>query len=194
MSVFIVRTTTTRSRTVRQLPTDVEQVAKAFRRTEHLGKQSARGLRGLRRESGAQCKRRQHGRSVVRYEQDSALCQCRSLLLFVQGRLSNQSGHRSKCDRRVTSWFTQDSSRCVTDFRSQVTRYYKWPLEKLFRDLRQQVMPKLANDNYGGLVCDSITRVIRPGWARNTANRWYFFCYFSFVILTATKHGLDINL
>lgn len=55
---------------------------------------------------------------------------------------------------------------------TEVTRYYKWPLEKLFRDLRQQVMPKLANDNYGGLVCDSITRVIRPGWARNTANRW----------------------
>lgn len=33
-------------------------------------------------------------------------------------------------------------------------------------------MPKLANDNFGGLVCDSITRVVRPGWARNTNNRW----------------------
>ena len=55
---------------------------------------------------------------------------------------------------------------------TEVTRYYKWPLEKLFRDLRQQVMPKLANDNFGGLVCDSITRVVRPGWARNTNNKW----------------------
>ena len=55
---------------------------------------------------------------------------------------------------------------------SEVSKYYKWPLEKLFRDLRQQVMPKLANDNHGGLVCDSITRVVRPGWARNTNNRW----------------------
>lgn len=54
----------------------------------------------------------------------------------------------------------------------EVSKYYKWPLEKLFRDLRQQVMPKLANDNYGGLVCDSLTRVVRPGWARNTNNRW----------------------
>ena len=44
---------------------------------------------------------------------------------------------------------------------AEITRYYKWPLEKLFRDLRQQVMPKLANDNYGALVCDSITRVVR---------------------------------
>lgn len=33
-------------------------------------------------------------------------------------------------------------------------------------------MPKLANDNYGALVCDSITRVVRPGWVRNTANKW----------------------
>lgn len=49
---------------------------------------------------------------------------------------------------------------------AEITKYYKWPLEKLFRDLRQQVMPKLASDNYGGLVCDSITRVVRPGWAR----------------------------
>lgn len=55
---------------------------------------------------------------------------------------------------------------------SEVSKYYKWPLEKLFRDLRQQVMPKLANDNHGGLVCDSVTRVVRPGWARNTNNRW----------------------
>jgi hypothetical protein len=55
---------------------------------------------------------------------------------------------------------------------TEVSRYYKWPLEKLFRDLRQQVMPKLANDNFGGLVCDSITRVVRPGWAKNTNNRW----------------------
>lgn len=55
---------------------------------------------------------------------------------------------------------------------TEVTRYYKWPLEKLFRDLHAQIMPKLAKDSSGNLVCDSITRVVRPGWARNTNDRW----------------------
>lgn len=54
----------------------------------------------------------------------------------------------------------------------EVTKYYKWPLEKLFRDLHAQIMPKLAPDSTGNLVCDSITRVVRPGWARNTNDRW----------------------
>lgn len=54
----------------------------------------------------------------------------------------------------------------------EVTKYYKWPLEKLFRDLHAQIMPKLAPDSTGSLVCDSITRVVRPGWARNTNERW----------------------
>ncbi|RWS10097.1 uncharacterized protein B4U79_04425 [Dinothrombium tinctorium] len=76
---------------------------------------------------------------------------------------------------------------------TEVARYYKWPLEKLFRDLRQQVMPKLANDNYGGLVCDSITRVVRPGWARNTNNRWLVVIntdhYQQFVSEVICRHG-----
>lgn len=55
---------------------------------------------------------------------------------------------------------------------TEVTKYYKWPLEKLFRDLHAQIMPKLAQDSSGSLVCDSITRVVRPGWARNTNERW----------------------
>lgn len=55
---------------------------------------------------------------------------------------------------------------------TEVTKYYKWPLEKLFRDLRHQVMPSLANDLHGGLVCDSITRIVRPGWSKNTNGRW----------------------
>lgn len=55
---------------------------------------------------------------------------------------------------------------------TEVTKYYKWPLEKLFRDLHAQIMPKLAPDSTGNLVCDSITRVVRPGWARNTNERW----------------------
>lgn len=55
---------------------------------------------------------------------------------------------------------------------TEVTKYYKWPLEKLFRDLHAQIMPKLASDSSGNLVCDSITRVVRPGWARNTNDRW----------------------
>lgn len=55
---------------------------------------------------------------------------------------------------------------------TEVTKYYKWPLEKLFRDLHAQIMPKLAQDSTGNLVCDSITRVVRPGWARNTNEKW----------------------
>lgn len=55
---------------------------------------------------------------------------------------------------------------------TEVTKYYKWPLEKLFRDLHAQIMPKLAQDSSGNLVCNSITRVVRPGWARNTNDRW----------------------
>ncbi|XP_025016334.1 protein spaetzle 4 [Tetranychus urticae] len=76
---------------------------------------------------------------------------------------------------------------------TEVARYYKWPLEKLFRDLRNQVMPKLANDNYGGLVCDSITRVVRPGWARNTNNRWLVVintdAYQQYVTEVLCRHG-----
>ena len=76
---------------------------------------------------------------------------------------------------------------------TEVTRYYKWPLEKLFRDLRNQVMPKLANDNYGGLVCDSITRVVRPGWARNTNGRWLVIIntdnYQQYVTEVVCRHG-----
>lgn len=33
-------------------------------------------------------------------------------------------------------------------------------------------MPSLANDQHGGLVCDSITRIVRPGWSKNTNGRW----------------------
>lgn len=55
---------------------------------------------------------------------------------------------------------------------TEVTKYYRWPLEKLFRDLHAQIMPKLAQDSNGNLVCDSVTRVVRPGWARNTNDRW----------------------
>lgn len=55
---------------------------------------------------------------------------------------------------------------------TEVTKYYRWPLEKLFRDLHAQIMPKLAQDTNGNLVCDSVTRVVRPGWARNTNDRW----------------------
>lgn len=79
----------------------------------------------------------------------------------------------------------------------EVSKYYKWPLEKLFRDLRQQVMPKLANDNYGGLVCDSLTRVVRPGWARNTNNRWLVVIntdhYQQFVTEVICRNGPSAN-
>lgn len=77
----------------------------------------------------------------------------------------------------------------------EVTKYYKWPLEKLFRDLRHQVMPKLANDNLGGLVCDSVTRVVRPGWAKNTNNRWLVIIntdiYQQYVTEIVCRHGPD---
>lgn len=75
----------------------------------------------------------------------------------------------------------------------EVTKYYKWPLEKLFRDLRHQIMPKLANDNYGGLVCDSVTRVVRPGWTKNTNNRWLVIIntdiYQQYVTEIVCRHG-----
>lgn len=48
----------------------------------------------------------------------------------------------------------------------------KWPLEKLFRDLKKQRMPRIAENADGALVCDSITRMIRPGWAKNNNGRW----------------------
>ncbi|XP_015928463.1 neurotrophin 1 [Parasteatoda tepidariorum] len=58
------------------------------------------------------------------------------------------------------------------DVVSQVIKYMKWPLEKLFRDLKQQRMPRIAENADGALVCDSITRMIRPGWAKNNNGRW----------------------
>ena len=76
---------------------------------------------------------------------------------------------------------------------TEVTKYYKWPLEKLFRDLRHQVMPTLANDNTGGLVCDSITRIVRPGWAKNTNGRWLVVIntdhYQQYVTEVICRHG-----
>ncbi|KAF8763747.1 Neurotrophin 1 like protein [Argiope bruennichi] len=58
------------------------------------------------------------------------------------------------------------------DVVSQVIKYMKWPLEKLFRDLKHQRMPRIAENADGALVCDSITRMIRPGWAKNNNGRW----------------------
>ncbi|RWS27363.1 Protein spaetzle-like protein [Leptotrombidium deliense] len=91
--------------------------------------------------------------------------------------------------RHYCSYHEDYPSKVVTE----VTRYYKWPLEKLFRELRQQVMPKLANDNYGGLVCDSVTRVVRPGWAKNTDNRWVVAInndrYEQFISEVICRHG-----
>jgi hypothetical protein len=76
---------------------------------------------------------------------------------------------------------------------TEVTKYYKWPLEKLFRDLRHQVMPTLSNDNTGGLVCDSITRIIRAGWAKNTNGRWLVVIntdyYQQYVTEVICRHG-----
>ena len=76
---------------------------------------------------------------------------------------------------------------------TEVTKYYKWPLEKLFRDLRHQVMPTLANDNTGGLVCDSITRIVRPGWSKNTNGRWLVVIntdhYQQYVTEVICRHG-----
>ncbi|XP_013781207.1 uncharacterized protein LOC106465528, partial [Limulus polyphemus] len=58
------------------------------------------------------------------------------------------------------------------DIVTTVSKYMKWPFEKLFRDLKFIKMPKPANTGYGALVCDSITRIVRPGWAKNTNGRW----------------------
>lgn len=55
---------------------------------------------------------------------------------------------------------------------SKIAKYYKYPLESMFRDLQHQVMPTLAKDSTGGLVCDSATNLIRIGWAMNTNGRW----------------------
>ncbi|OQR67591.1 hypothetical protein BIW11_13431 [Tropilaelaps mercedesae] len=54
----------------------------------------------------------------------------------------------------------------------QVTKYLKWPLEKLFRDLRGLHSLTLTDLGSGSLVSDSITKIIRPGWARNPNGKW----------------------
>lgn len=59
-----------------------------------------------------------------------------------------------------------------TEIVSKITKYYKYPLESIFKDLQKQVMPTLAQDSAGGLVCDSTTRLLRVGWAMNTNARW----------------------
>ncbi|XP_076315531.1 neurotrophin 1-like [Tachypleus tridentatus] len=58
------------------------------------------------------------------------------------------------------------------DIVTTVTKYLKWPLEKLFRDLKYVRMPKLADAELGKLVCESLTRIVRPGWAKNTNGYW----------------------
>lgn len=42
----------------------------------------------------------------------------------------------------------------------------------MFNELQKQVMPTIAKENAGGLVCDSVTQLIRVGWAMNTNGRW----------------------
>ncbi|XP_023242549.1 uncharacterized protein LOC111640738 [Centruroides sculpturatus] len=59
-----------------------------------------------------------------------------------------------------------------TEIVTQVVKYMKWPLEKLFKDLRTLQMPKLAELGDGSLVCDSQTKIVRPGWAKNVNGRW----------------------
>ncbi|KAH7982298.1 hypothetical protein HPB52_003831 [Rhipicephalus sanguineus] len=58
------------------------------------------------------------------------------------------------------------------DVVTEVTRFLRWPLEKLFRDLRHSQGPPLADDGSGSLDCDTVTRIVRPGWAKNTLGRW----------------------
>ncbi|XP_003740558.1 protein spaetzle 4-like [Galendromus occidentalis] len=70
---------------------------------------------------------------------------------------------------------------------NQVTKYLKWPLEKLFRDLRDLHPPTLADSEKGSLVCDSITRIIRPGWARNTNGKWLVVINTAYHIQTVTE-------
>ncbi|XP_064458829.1 uncharacterized protein LOC135369096 [Ornithodoros turicata] len=55
---------------------------------------------------------------------------------------------------------------------TQVTRYLKWPLEKLFKDLRHLRSATPISTDGGALVCDSLTHAIRPGWVKNTDGRW----------------------
>lgn len=55
---------------------------------------------------------------------------------------------------------------------SRIMKFYKYPLESMFKDMQQQVMPTLAKDNVGGLVCDTTTQLVRVGWAMNTNGRW----------------------
>ncbi len=54
-------------------------------------------------------------------------------------------------------------------------------------------MPTLANDNTGGLVCDSVTRIIRAGWAKNTNGRWLVVIntdyYQQYVTEVICRHG-----
>ncbi|KAH9361484.1 hypothetical protein HPB48_004573 [Haemaphysalis longicornis] len=59
-----------------------------------------------------------------------------------------------------------------SDVVTQVTKFLRWPLEKLFRDLRHSHTPPLADDGNGALACDATTRIVRPGWAKNTNGRW----------------------
>lgn len=70
---------------------------------------------------------------------------------------------------------------------NQVTKYLKWPLEKLFRDLRDLQPPTLADSENGNLVCDSMTRIIRPGWARNTNGKWLVVINTPYHIQTVTE-------
>nr|XP_054919054.1 uncharacterized protein LOC129380887 [Dermacentor andersoni] len=58
------------------------------------------------------------------------------------------------------------------DVVTEVTKFLRWPLEKLFRDLRHSRSPPLADDGSGSLACDTVTRIVRPGWAKNTLDRW----------------------
>ncbi|XP_002413652.3 uncharacterized protein LOC8039702 [Ixodes scapularis] len=85
--------------------------------------------------------------------------------------------------------FTEDYP---IDIVTQVTKFLKWPLEKLFRDLRQAQSPPLMENGDGALVCDSLTRIVRPGWAKNTNSRWLVVInthnYEQFVTETTCRH------
>lgn len=84
-----------------------------------------------------------------------------------------------------------------TEMVAKLIKYYKYPLESMFKELRVQVMPPLAKDDKGEMVCSSVTQLIRVGWAMDTNGRWFVVLnqdhYHQYITEVICRHGNGSN-
>lgn len=83
--------------------------------------------------------------------------------------MTPECAHRNK-QMRLYCDHTQDYPE---DIVIRIAKYYQFPLDSVFKELRAQVKLKVATvSSHEALVCESVTRRVRVGWANNVNGQW----------------------